>query len=124
MSALESLSESEGCRVLTEAFKSRGYHIVNNVPFAEEGVAFDVDGWDAAARVGFEYRTHADKVDLTDQEVGRLGARMERGELYLFIIDDQQVPDAASLASYAEQFLDEIATRARPGTQKVKKAIR
>lgn len=118
MTAMETLFEVEGCRVLTEAFKSRGYNIKNNAPFAEEGVAFDVDGWDPVARVGFEYRTHEDKNDLSDEEVGRLGARMERGELYLFIVDDNQVPDGAALAAYAGQFLDEIATRARPAIPK------
>ena len=120
MTALVTLSEAEGCRVLTEAFRRRGYNILNNVRFAEAGVAFDVDGWDAAARVGFEYRTHEaeDRKDLSDEELGMLGARMERGELYLFIIDDDQVPDASSLAAYAGQFLDEIATRTAPGKQK------
>ena len=107
--------------MLSEAFVAHGYAIVRDAPFDEDGVAFVVDGWDAAARVGFEYRTHTDKADLSDAEIGRLGARMERGELYLFIVDDDRVPDADTLAQHAGLFLDEIATRKRPGPAKTKK---
>ncbi len=104
------LSETKGVSVLTEAFRRRGYGVENDVPFDEDGVAFSVDGWDAAARVGFEYRTHeaSDKEDLTDDEIDRLGARIARGELFLLIVDDRRVPDAETMALHAERFLDQV----------------
>lgn len=104
------LSEKDGVTALTRAFRDRGYDIENDVAFDEEGVVFDIDGWDAAARVGFEYRTSEadDKHDLTDDELGRLGARIERGELALLIIDDTRVPDAATMDDIARRFLDLI----------------
>ncbi len=120
---LKPLSEPEGCRILTEVFASRGFSLQANVPFDEGGVAFNVDGWDAAARVGFEYRTHeaGDHLDLSDEEIGRLGLRMERGELYLLIVDDERIPDAATLALHAGRFLDEVATRPAAATKANKK---
>lgn len=104
---MERLSEQDGVAVLTEVFRAHGYAIAHDVPFDEGGVAFNVDGWDAAARVGFEYRTHEsdDKRDLTDDEIGALGARIERGELLLLIVDDVRLPDAAALRELAERFL-------------------
>ena len=108
---MERLSEQDGVAVLTEVFRAHGYAIAHDVPFDEGGVAFNVDGWDAAARVGFEYRTHDadDKRDLTDSEIGALGARIERGELLLLIVDEVRIPDAATLRDFAERFL-EVAT--------------
>ncbi len=118
------LSERDGVIALTRAFKDRGYAIVNNVAFDEDGVVFDIDGWDAAARVGFEYRTSEadDKHDLTDDELGQLGARIERGELALLIIDDTRVPDEKSMREIAQRFLDLIEQEGRlPATTTAKK---
>jgi len=110
------LSEKDGVALLTAAFRDRGYAIVNNVVFDEDGVVFDIDGWDAASRVGFEYRTSEadDKHDLGDDELALLGGRIERGELTLFIIDDNRIEDDKALADYAARFLDLIAERAPP----------
>lgn len=107
------LGEDEGCDVLFEAFTRRGYAIARGVAFAEGGVTFEVDGWDAAARVGFEYltRTSGDHDDLTPDELAELGARIDRGELYVFVIDEASVADADELRWAAERFLDEVARR-------------
>jgi len=107
------LSEVEGTRVLKEVFTRRGYAIVENVHLEDDDVSFDIDGWDAAAKVGYEYRTHEaeDADDLETRELIALAGRMERGELYIFVIDDEAIADAAELVSYAERFLDEVARR-------------
>ena len=114
------LSERDGVIALTRAFKERGYAIVNNVAFDEDGVVFDIDGWAAAARVGFEYRTSEadDKHDLTDDELGLLGARIERGELALLIVDDTRVPDDKSMREIATRFLDLIEQGGRLSAKK------
>lgn len=114
------LTEKDGVTLLTAAFRARGYAIVNNVVFDEDGVVFDLDGWDAASRVGFEYRTSEadDKHDLGDDELAVLGARIERGDLTLFIIDDTRIEDDKALAEHAARFLDLIAERAPPAKAK------
>lgn len=110
------LSEAEGCEILHAVFRARGYETRADVAFAEAGVEFDADGWDAAARVGFEYLSSEadDHRDLTLDELARLGERMDRGELFILVIDERDVPDAATLRFAAEHFLDEV-TRRRGG---------
>ncbi|MCH9688994.1 MAG: hypothetical protein K0V04_46605 [Deltaproteobacteria bacterium] len=107
------LDEDQGCAVLTRVFNARGYQVERDVPFEEGTVAFTADGWDAASRVGFEYLTHAagDHRDLTPDEIETLAARMEQGELFLFIIDERQVDTADDLEWAAQRFLDEVQRR-------------
>lgn len=107
------LSESEGCAVLRRVFSSRGYAIAEHAPFAEAGVACSLDGWDAAARVGYEYLTHqdADHLDFPPAVIAELEARMEAGELYVFLIDQVGEISADDLATAAGAFLDEVARR-------------
>ena len=107
------LREEEGCQILAEVFAARGFPVVRDVPFDEDGVAFDIDGWNAEHRVGFEYRTSeaGDKDDLTLDELALLAERMEAGELFLFVIDDTSIEAAADLRAYAGAFLDEVARR-------------
>lgn len=112
------LAEDEGCEVLREVFTRRGYTVAREVAFAEGDLRFTIDGWDAAARVGYEYLTRAsgDHDDLTPAELAALGERIERGELYVFVIDEASVADADALRWAAERFLDEVARRRGGGS--------
>ena len=107
------LTEQEGCDVLARVFAARGFHVERDVFFDEAGVSFTVDGWDREARVGFEYMTReaGDHEDLTADEIGRLAARMERGELYVFLVDETDVADARELEEAAAKFIDEVEKR-------------
>ncbi len=109
------LSEEEGCELLARVFKARGYTIRRNVRFREYDVEFQVDGWDAKARVGFEFLSSEahDHDDLTLGEFKRLMAAQQRGELALFIVDESEQLTAPDLAAAADEFLDEF-TAARP----------
>ena len=106
----EFLSETEGCDLLTRLFRARGYAIARNMLFREYGVEFHVDGWDAKARVGFEFLSSEDDDhdDLTLSEYQTLAAAQQRGELSLFIIDEVEPVSAADLALSANEFLDEV----------------
>lgn len=105
------LSETEGCALLARLFKARGYAIVRNVMFHEYGVSFHIDGWDAKARVGFEFLTSEDEDhdDLTLSEYKTLMMAQQQGELSLFIIDEVEPLSAAELLAAATEFLDEVA---------------
>jgi hypothetical protein len=111
------LSEAEGCAVLKRVFTARGYAIAENVPFHEGNVAFNADGWDAGARVGYEYLTHlaGDHAELDHAVLGELGQRIAAGELYVFIIDETAIESAEELAEAAEAFLDQVARRRGAG---------
>lgn len=111
------LSEEEGCAVLKRVFEERGFAISERFPFEEEGVAFNADGWDPAARVGYEYmsRSDGDHEDLDPDELAVLGGWMEEGRLFLFVIDETDIDDADELAAAARAFLDEVERRRARG---------
>ena len=111
----EFLSETEGCDLLARLFRARGYAIARNLLFREYGVEFHVDGWDAKARVGFEFLSSEDDDhdDLNLSEYQTLAAAQQRGELALFIIDEVEPLSAADLALQANEFLDEVAEAGR-----------
>jgi hypothetical protein len=105
------LSETRACDLLTRLFKARGYTIVRNIMFREYGVLFHIDGWDATARVGFEFLTSEDDDhdDLSLKEYQTLTTAQQRGDLSLFIIDEVEPVSAADLLATANEFLDEVA---------------
>lgn len=105
------LSETMACDLLARLFRERGYTVSRNIPFREYGVLFHIDGWDAKARVGFEFLTSEDEDhdDLTLEEYKTLMASQQRGELALFIIDEVEPLSVADLKASAEEFLDEVA---------------
>lgn len=111
----DTLSETEACDILSRLFKARGYAIARNLTFREYGVSFHIDGWDAKARVGFEFLTSEDDDhdDLTLTEYKALMAAQQRGELSLFILDEVEPLSAADLTATAHEFLDEVAEAAR-----------
>jgi hypothetical protein len=115
----DSLSELEGCDLLARLFAARGYKVSRNVTFREYGVTFHIDGWDAAARVGFEFLTSEDEDhdDLSLGEYKTLMAAQQRGELSLFIIDEVEPLTAADLTATVNAFLDEV-EQARKASRK------
>ena len=111
----QTLSETEACDLLARLFTARGYRIVRNVLFREYGVEFHADGWDAKARVGFEFLSSEDEdhIDLSLEEYQTLSDAQRRGELALFIIDEVEPLSAADLVAEAADFLDEAEAGAR-----------
>ena len=107
----EFLSETEGCDLLARLFRARGYAIERNLLLRVYGVEFQVDGWDAKKRVGFEFLSSEDDDhdDLSLSEYQALGTAQQRGELALFIIDEVEPLSAVDLALQANEFLDEVA---------------
>jgi hypothetical protein len=97
----EPLSEAAGCALLTKLFRARGYSIRRNVAFREKGISFDIDGWDAKARVGFEFLSSEkdDHDDLSLQEFERLKDAEHRGELFIFVVDEVEPLSAAAFVS-------------------------
>jgi hypothetical protein len=110
------LSEAEGCDLLARVFRARGYAIKRDVTFNELGVRFRIDGWDARARVGFEFLSSEahDHDELTLGEFKRLMAAQQRGELAIFVVDESEQLSQGDLAASATEFLDEFAATRGP----------
>ena len=112
------MTESDGCAILFARFTEAGYAITRNFHFREGDIEVDLDGWDAAARVGFEYLTAeaGDHHQFDPPTLGRFEARMEKHELFVLLVDELDAVTEAELDGAARAFLVEIASR-RGGTR-------
>ena len=115
MAEFDLLSETKACDLLARLFRARGYTIARNISFREYGVSFHIDGWDAKARVGFEFLSSEDEDhdDLTLREYQTLMAAQQRGELALLILDEVEPLSVVDLKAMADEFLDEAAAAAK-----------
>lgn len=110
------MTEAEGCALLLAHFTAAGYTVAQNFHFHEGDIEVDLDGWDAAARVGFEYITReaGDDRQFTPETLARFEARMDKGELYVLLVDEHEAVTADALDAAARAFLAEVAKRAQP----------
>lgn len=104
------MEERVACAQLKKRFEAAGFQIKENQPFDEHGVRFDIDGFDAARRVGYEYVTaeSGDGWDVDDDVIAALAERRTRGELHVLIVDEADAPDAASLDAAIDAFLKTV----------------
>jgi len=107
------VTEAEGCALLHARFTEAGYSIVADFHFQEGEIAVDLDGWDAAARVGYEYITReaGDDRQFDPATLERLEKRMEAGELFVLLVDEQDAVTEAALDAAARGFLAELGAR-------------
>ena len=112
------MDERAACQLLKQRFEAAGFHIEENRPFEEDGVRFEIDGFDPAARVGYEYITReaGDDWDVDGDVIAALAARRDKGELFVLVVDERDAPDAAALAARAAEFL--AALPAKPAAKK------
>jgi hypothetical protein len=105
------MTERDACALLKARFEAAGYQIAENQPFDEDGIHFEIDGFDAGARVGYEYMTDeaGDTWDVDDAVVAALATRLREGTLSVLVIGENDAPDAASLARAADAFLKGLA---------------
>jgi hypothetical protein len=105
------MTEQSACALLKARFEKAGYAIEENVAFDEDGVAFEVDGFDADKRVGYEYITDeaGDTWDVDNEVIAKLAARRDAGELFILVVGESEAPDAAALGRAADLFLGQLA---------------
>jgi hypothetical protein len=101
------MEERVACALLKARFEAAGFRIAENVMFDEDGVRFEIDGFDADARVGYEYVTDeaGDGWDVDDRVQEALAARRDKGELFVFVVTETDAPDATALGERAARFL-------------------
>ena len=97
------LSETDGRIVLKEAFESKGYHIEENYLLRLNGHDIELDGYDAAAKVGYEYLTSEDGL-----ESDALQQLLDCRDYKIFLMDEEQVPNAWVLAQAVLDFFREL----------------
>ena len=107
------MEERAACALLKQRFEAAGFTIEDNRLFDEDGVRFEIDGFDAQHRVGYEYLTEeaGDSWDVDESVIAALEERRKRGELYVLIVREADAPDAGSLGRATDLFLTELRDR-------------
>jgi len=101
------MDERSGRAILHARFTAAGLAIEEDVRFTEEGVEVVLDGYDPARRIGYEYITTeaGDRESVTPEVVAALEARMVRGDLFVLLVDEHDVPGPEALSFAADGFL-------------------
>jgi hypothetical protein len=117
------MEERKACALLKQRFEAAGYHIEENQPFDEEGVRFELDGFDAEARVGYEYISDeaGDSWDVDDGVKAALEARRKKGELHILFVEESEDPGEkadAFLAALKKPAKKKAAAKKEPAPKK------
>jgi len=101
------MEERRACALLKARFEQAGFAIEENRAFDEKGIRFEIDGFDAARRVGYEYITAeaGDSWDVDGDVIAALEERRRTGELHILVVDEADAPDEAALSARADAFL-------------------
>lgn len=107
------MEERKASERLKQRFEQAGFRIAESVDFNEHGLRFDLDGFDAEAKVGYEYVTDeaGDGWDVDDDVVAKLTDLRKSGALHVLVIDEDEAPDEASLDRVVDEFLAELKAR-------------
>jgi hypothetical protein len=109
------LNEHDGSEILAAVFKSAGLEIERDYAFSEGGVTVSLDGFDPKARIGFEFITTeaGDRDEFTPPVIDELETRMQAEELFIFLIDEADIPSREPLEAAARGFLALLRDRGR-----------
>jgi hypothetical protein len=101
------MTERDACALLKTRFEAAGYEITENHPFDEDGIHFEIDGFDPDARVGYEYISDeaGDTWDVDDKVVAALAAKLREGTLSVLVLGENEAPTVDVLARAADAFL-------------------
>jgi len=113
---MHDMEERAACALLKARFEAAGFAIVEHQPFAEAGVELELDGYDPARRVGYEYITEeaGDGWDVDAEVIAKLAAARRAGDVFVLVVDEREAPDAATLGPLADAFLAEVAEVGKP----------
>jgi hypothetical protein len=104
------VDERTGVDVLRRCFEAAGFRIALGYALDEDGVRAELDGYDVAQRVGFEYATDeaGDGWDIDDAVIAELAERHRRGSMHVLVVDQHHAPDVSSIERAATAFLGEL----------------
>ncbi len=108
--SMREMTERDACAVLKARFEAAGLRIEENRPFDEDGIQFEIDGFDSDRRVGYEYVTEeaGDGWDVDGTVIAALAKKHEAGELHVLVVNETVAPDRAAIEREAEAFLSKL----------------
>jgi hypothetical protein len=119
------MDERKATALLKQRFEAAGFTIAENVALDEDGISFEVDGFDAEKRVGYEYvsRESGDGWDVGEDVIAALEEHRAAGTLSILVVDENDAPDEPSLGRAADTFLKGLsAQKAKPKAESKPKA--
>lgn len=121
---MRTMEERRACALLKARFEQAGFAIAENLAFDEGGIRFEIDGFDAARRVGYEYLTSeaGDSWDVDGDVIAALDERRKKGDLHILVVDEADAPDEAALTARADAFLAALPKAAPPSPAKPAKS--
>jgi hypothetical protein len=102
------LSERAARAVLEERFARAGFSVETDYTFCEGNTTVNLDGFDPAARVGYQYISHADADVVTDHDRTTelaLKALEATGALRILVVHDVDASSAVDLGERIDEFL-------------------
>ncbi len=104
------MNEHEGSAKLRKVFEAAGCSIVEGFRLPLAAGEVSLDGWDEQRRIGYEFITTnaGDRAEFTPAVVSELEAKMNAGELFVFLVDEVDIPDDGALERAARRFLDQL----------------
>jgi hypothetical protein len=107
------MDERKACEHLKQRFEQAGFRIAERVDFAAHGLHFELDGFDAAANVGYEYITAeaGDGWDVDDEVIAKLAALRQSGQLCVLVVDETDAKDEADLDRAVDDFIAQLKDR-------------
>ena len=107
------MNEKDGCAVLRRCFTEAGPAIEDACSLEPLGIPITLDGFDPSRRIGYEYITTeaGDRAEVTPDILAALEERMERGDLFVLLIDEAETTGERTLVFAATHFLDALRAR-------------
>ncbi len=107
---MRGLDERRGRAILKERFEAAGLSIAEDVWLEVGGARVELDGWDAARKIGYEFVTDeaGDRAQFDAPAIETLEAAMHCGELFVLLVDERD----ARVAEDAEDDEDAAAAEA------------
>jgi hypothetical protein len=107
------IDEKQGRAVLKGAFEKAGYTIEEDFPFRVASSVINLDGYDPARRVGYEYITTAagDRGDLNDNVLEELNQLNEEGLVQILLVDEHYISSEDDLRIACEEYLGHVRER-------------
>ena len=102
------LDEATGRLILKEAFEAQGYQITEDYPLQVGAETVSMDGYDPAARVGYEYSTGQDGLDYA-----LIDGLIEQNQCRLFVIDEDLTAEAQDILNAVFEFFREFESRTK-----------
>jgi hypothetical protein len=101
------MDETAGCAILKQRFTAAGLAIQERYRLQDRRLSIELDGYDPAQRVGYEYITTAagDRDEITPAVVEELEERMARAELFVLLVDEVEATTEETLIHAADHFL-------------------